>query len=75
MPHRLHPQIAEEVDAVEGYGDCWPQDRPFPFTPEECKALVMGYVVRPKAPITLEDVDRLPGMWEGGPQGVVLHRK
>lgn len=76
MAPPMHPQIPEGVDAAEEYGGCWPPDRPFPLTAGECVALVMGFAVKPQAPMTQQDMDCLPGAWEGSPSTrLVLHRK
>lgn len=75
MTHPLHPQLPDDVDAVVAYGGCWPFNRPFPLSPGECMALVMGYAVTPKGTMSGEDFDLLPGAWEGGPDRIVLHRK
>ena len=76
MSHKLHPQLPDDIDAIEEYAGCWPADRPFPLSPGECMALVMGYAVRPRQPMTMEDFGALPGAWEGGPRHrIVLHRK
>ncbi len=40
------PGCPPEIDAVEEYGGNWPEDRPFPFTPEEAWWLLKGYAVK-----------------------------
>lgn len=74
MAHALHPQLPAGVEAVQTYGGCWPADKPFPLSPEECMALVMGYAVQPRQPMSWEDIELLPGQWESGRHGIVLHR-
>ncbi len=60
----LHPDLPPDVVAREAYGGCWPPDRKFPLTPNECLAIMMGYEVRPSRPISDEDYDLLPGKIE-----------
>ncbi len=70
----IHPEIGPSVDAFVQYDDCWPDGQPFPFTAEECKALVMGYTIRLKEPIDKATFRLLPGKWQGGGTFVVLWR-
>jgi hypothetical protein len=70
-----HPELPKSVDAVEAYGGNWPDDRRFPLTPDECKAVLMGYAVLPSsAPMTVDDLLLLPGKFELFDGRVVLWR-
>ena len=71
---KLHPDLPPSVDAHIDYGGCWPNDRPFPLTPEECMAVMMGYAVRPAKPLTDEEFALLPGKIEGSGSDLVLWR-
>ena len=69
----IHPAIPPTVDAAAELSGCWPADKPFPLTPDECMALVMGYTVKPTAGITNDEIDQLPlGYHPGSSNGSVV---
>ena len=45
-----------------GFGDVWPDERPFPLSDAECARLVRGHPVRWRG--TLDETPELPGTYE-----------
>ena len=50
--------------SIQDLGDLWPADQEFPLTDAECSALLRGYAVRPRRPLSAEDVEQLPAKVE-----------
>jgi hypothetical protein len=69
------PGCPPEINALEQYGGNWPEDKPFPFTPEEAWWLLRGYSVKPRhCDMTFEIFNELPGKLEMSDGYVMLWR-
>ncbi len=65
-----HPEVVRWVDHLSS----WPADTPFPLTPLEAWYVMQGLTVKPAARITFEAFMQLPGLLEGGPDGLCLRQ-
>ncbi len=54
------PNCPPHIDAVDWNGEVWPQDQPFPMTPEECYWAMQGYAVLPASgPLSVDDFGKM----------------
>ena len=69
------PGCPPEINALEQYGGNWPEDKPFPFTPEEAWWLLRGYSVKPRhCDMTFKIFNLLPGKLKMSDGYVMLWR-